>query len=395
MKISIIVGGKFHAFNLAQQLELRNCLSEIITSYPSLSLKDYGILKPKIKSIIIKEVLMKIFSKFSFIEKFFNYENFLCEMFAKKASKLINFEDLDIIVGWSSFSKETFIRLKNSNCIKVLERGSSHIQFQEKVLKKEYQEINIKPKLPSKKLIERELIEYELADFISVPSEFVKKTFIEYGVNENKIIKTPYGVDLKEFNFEDTKRPENDNFRIISTGTISVRKGSHILIDAFKELKLNNAELMFVGPIENDFKKILKRYDNLKDVIFIKKQNQKNLKYFYNNSDLFILNSIEDGFGMVIPQAMACGLPIICTENTGGSETVDNGINGYILPVKDSVMLKNKICEFYYNRSKLKKFSNNSLKKVNDLSWNFYGKEIIKKYKSLLKNNYEKNINNY
>lgn len=384
MKIAIIVGGKFHAFNLAQQLESANCLSQIITSYPSSSLKEYGIFKPKINSIIIKEILMKFFSKFFFIETFFNYEDFLCEMFAKKASKLINLKDLDVIIGWSSFSKETFIRSKNLNCIKVLERGSSHIQFQEKVLRKEYEEINIKPKLPSKKIIERELIEYELADFISVPSEFVKKTFIEYGINENKIIKTPYGVDLNEFNFENIKRPENDNFRIISTGTVSVRKGSHKLINAFRELALNNAELIFVGPIENSFKKVLKKYDSLNNIIFVKKQKQKDLKYFYNKSDLFILNSIEDGFGMVIPQAMACGLPIICSENTGGSEMVDNGINGFILPVKDNDKLKSKISEFYNNRSKLKQFSNNALKKARNLSWDSYGNEIIKKYKALL-----------
>ena len=384
MKIAIIVGGKFHAFNLAQQLELRNCLSQIITSYPSSSLKEYGIFKPKINSIITKELLMKLFSKFSFIENYFNYENFLIEMFAKKAAKIINLEDLDIIIGWSSFSKETFLRSKDLNCIKILERGSSHIQFQEKVLRQEYEEINIKPKLPDKKIIERELTEYELADFISVPSEFVKKTFIEYGIDENKIIKTPYGVDLNEFNFEDIKRPENDKFRIISTGTVSIRKGSHILINAFRELALNNAELIFVGPIENDFRKMLKRYDSLDNIIFIKKQKQKDLKYFYNKSDLFILNSIEDGFGMVIPQAMACGLPIICTENTGGSEMVDNEINGYILPIKDTNKLKNKISEFYYNSSKLKKFSNNALKKAQDLSWDFYGNEIIRKYKSIL-----------
>ncbi len=384
MKIAIIVGGKFHAFNLAQQLELGNCLSQIITSYPRSSLKEYGIFKPKINSIITKELLMKLFSKFSFIENYFNYENFLIEMFAKKAAKIINLEDLDIIIGWSSFSKETFLRSKDLNCIKILERGSSHIQFQEKVLRQEYEEINIKPKLPDKKIIERELTEYELADFISVPSEFVKKTFIEYGIDENKIIKTPYGVDLNEFNFEDIKRPENDKFRIISTGTVSIRKGSHILINAFRELALNNAELIFVGPIENDFRKMLKRYDSLDNIIFIKKQKQKDLKYFYNKSDLFILNSIEDGFGMVIPQAMACGLPIICTENTGGSEMVDNEINGYILPIKDTNKLKNKISEFYYNSSKLKKFSNNALKKAQDLSWDFYGNEIIRKYKSIL-----------
>ena len=51
---------------------------------------------------------------------------------------------------------------------------------------------------------------------------------------------------------------------------------------------------------------------------------------------------------MVQAQAMACGLPIICSENTGGSEIVDHGINGYVIPIKNIEILKNKIQEFYY-----------------------------------------------
>ena len=61
---------------------------------------------------------------------------------------------------------------------------------------------------------------------------------------------------------------------------------------------------------------------------------------------MFILNSIEDGFGMVIPQAMACGLPVICTENTGGSEMIDENVNGHILPIKDISKLKAKFVIF-------------------------------------------------
>ena len=56
-------------------------------------------------------------------------------------------------------------------------------------------------------------------------------------------------------------------------------------------------------------------------------------------------------------------MPIICSENTGGSEIVDDGINGYVIPIKNIEILKNKIQEFYYDRSKLKNFSLNALKR--------------------------------
>ena len=87
---------------------------------------------------------------------------------------------------------------------------------------------------------------------------------------------------------------------------------------------------------------------------------------------------------MVQAQAMACGLPIICSENTGGSEIVDDGINGYVIPIKNIEILKNKIQEFYYDRSKLKNFSLNALKKTKDISWENYGNKLINAYQSIL-----------
>ena len=395
MKVSIIVGGKFHAFNLAKELNLNGYLKQIITSYPKYSLKNFHIEKKKIKSILIKELLLKLFKKFHFFQSMIDTDYFLSNYFSKRASELIDLNNTDILVGWSSFSKEAFLKAKKTNCIKILERGSTHIKYQEKILKMEYDELKIKPNLPSQNIIQKELIEYELADYITIPSEFAKKTYLEYGVSESKLIKVPYGVDLKEFKYLNKKRPEGDKFRLISVGTISIRKGSHILIEAFEQLSLKNSELTFVGPMEKNFKKILKKYKKLKNVKFISKQKQENLKYFYNNSDIFVLYSLEEGLSMVQAQAMACGLPIICSENTGGSEIVDHGINGYVIPIKNIEILKNKIQEFYNDKSKLKNFSLNALKKTKELSWENYGKKLINTYRSILekKKNVKDTIN--
>ena len=98
---------------------------------------------------------------------------------------------------------------------------------------------------------------------------------------------------------------------------------------------------------------------------------------------------------MVQAQAMACGLPVICSENTGGSEIVDHGINGYVIPIKNIEILKNKIQEFYNDKSKLKNFSLNALKKTKDISWENYGKKLINTYRYILekKKNVKDTIN--
>jgi len=98
---------------------------------------------------------------------------------------------------------------------------------------------------------------------------------------------------------------------------------------------------------------------------------------------------------MVQAQAMACGLPVICTTNTGGSEIVDEDINGHIIPIKDVQSLKDKIKNLYFDRNKLKQMSKSAYKKANnELSWEKYGDRMLNTYRGLLKTKKEYLINN-
>jgi glycosyltransferase involved in cell wall biosynthesis len=114
--------------------------------------------------------------------------------------------------------------------ITILDHGSSHIEYQRDILKEEYEILGIKPKpyyLPHPKIVEKELKEYEEADYICLPSSFAKRTFLEKGIPENKILHIPYGVDLSNFK----QIPKNDNiFRIIFVGSLSIRKGVYYLL---------------------------------------------------------------------------------------------------------------------------------------------------------------------
>ena len=71
---------------------------------------------------------------------------------------------------------------------------------------------------------------------------------------------------------------------------------------------------------------MLENFTNLKNVKFVKKQKQADLKNYYNQADTFVQCSLSEGLAVVQAQAMACGLPVICTENTGGSEIIDDGV---------------------------------------------------------------------
>ena len=383
MNISIIVGGRFHAFNLADQLNKNNNLKQLITSYPKFfENKNYKIPKDKIQSIIIKEIVQR-----SFFNNLFNLDDFLIKYFDYKASKLIDFNNLDILVGWSGFSLTSFKKSINKKCVKILERGSTHIDFQTEILKEEYKINNLKPRLPSKYIIEKEKEEYEIADYITVPTEFAKHTFLSKGFDKNKIIKIPYGVDLNEFklNLSTNNKTQCDKFRIIYTGTVSIRKGIIYLLKAFNDLNLKNSELLIIGNIDNELIPKIKKYFLNKKIIFKKPVRQFELSKYYSISNIFVTCSLEEGLSMVQLQAMACFLPIICTKNSGGEEIVDHNVNGYIVPTRDINILKKKILFLYNNPSVCKEMGIEAEKKVrNNFSWEIYGKNVIQTYQKIL-----------
>ena len=383
-KVSIVVPGKFHSFYLAKGLQKKNVLFSIITSYPKYLVLKYKIKDELIKSIFIKEIIERVLLKLKLnfiLSKMYFYLN---SLFENLSTKFIEFNKIDILVAWSGSAEKSFkkINLLKKNIIKILERGSTHISFQNKILEEEFKKLKI-DKIPiDKRIIEKEIREYNLSDYIFVPSAFAKKTFIENGINEKKIIKVPYGTNLDEFYAEENISKQ---FTIISTGHISVRKGSLYLLEAFNELNLDDSKLLMVGNIEKELFPFLKPFFLNPNIIFQKHVNQKKLRSFYNNSNLFVTSSLEEGLAVVQIQAMACGLPLICTPNSGGEELIEEGKNGFVCPIRDKDYLKNKIIYFYNNREELKIFGKNSnYKAKNYFSWDKYSQDIYEEYKKLI-----------
>lgn len=382
MKVTISVGGRFWAFSLAQQLLKKGYLKRLITSYPKFEVIKYGIPKDKISSVLIKEIMERGWRKLpEFLRNAYNPQYLIHEVFDVLASKKI--EGTDIFAGWSSFSLYSLQKAKALGAITVLERGSSHIVYQNDILKQEYEKLGVKIRsfqLPHPKIIEKELKEYEEADYIFVPSSYAKRTFLEKGVPGNKVIQIPYGVDLASFR----QLPKNDNvFRVVFAGGMSLRKGVHYLLRAFYELNLPNSELMLIGSINDEIKPFFKKYEG--SFKWLGHIPQKELYKYYSQGSVFAIASIEEGLALVQPQAMACGLPIICTVNTGGQDIVRNGIDGFIISIRDVETLKEKLIYLYNNPEVCRKMGASAKERVSSgFTWDDYGKKIITIYENIL-----------
>jgi glycosyltransferase involved in cell wall biosynthesis len=299
------------------------------------------------------------------------------EIFDKLASGKI--DKADIFVGWASFALDSFKKAKKMGMTVVLDEGSSHILYRRDIVKEEYEKFGIKPELTHPKLIEKELREYEEADYIAVSSLFAKRTFLEKGIPERKIIHVPYGVNLSDFK----QIPKNDNvFRVVFAGGMSLRKGAHYLLQAFSELNLPNSELMLIGSINDEIKPFFKKYEG--KFKWLGHIPQQELYKYYSQGSVFVLNSIEDGFGMVIIQAMACGLPVIATTNTGGEDIIREGRDGFIIPIRDVPALKEKLLYLYKNPEISKIMGQSAKERVSaGFTWDDYGEKIIKEYERI------------
>lgn len=382
MKVSVAVFGRFWAFYLAQQLQKKNYLHQLVTTYPTYKASEFGIDTDTITSLFYLEILSRSWNKLpSWLKSDRNLQLFWLEWFDRDVTKNLN-EDFDIFVGWSGACLWSFRRAKELGALTIVERGSSHIQYQTEILQEEYERWGLKFTATHQGVYQRELQAYEECDRIAIPSLFVKRTFLEKGIPESKLIHVPYGVSLSEF-YPVPK--EDKTFRVIHCGAISLRKGVQYLLQAFYELNLPEVELWLVGSVDPEIMPFLTKYQS--DRIILKgKQPQNTLRWFYSQCSIFCMASIEEGLAMVQPQAMACGLPIIHTTNTGGEDIVRDGIDGFCVPIRDIDALKSRILYFYENPDSLEEMSKNALQQAQtSLSWDDYGEKIISTYKKFIK----------
>ena len=381
MKVNVSVVGRFHAFNLAEQLKKHNVLNKLITTYPKFKVKEWGLEDNEIVSEIWLEILNRYRKRISFLnEDWINL--FVKKQHAKHSARYI--KEADIIVGWSGSSLENIIESKKENKINIVVRGSSHYTYQMNILKDEYNKYNISF-LPNYFHWQRELLEYELADYIQVNSSFVKRTFIEQGIPEDKIIMVNTGVDLTEFK---QIKKEDDIFRIIFAGGGSIRKGYHYLVQAFYELNLPDVEVWHLGSVNDEVKPFLDKYKTDKWILKGHKP-QKELYKYYSQGSVFVLPSLEEGLAMVQAQAMACGLPLICTTNTGGEDFIsEEGKEGFVIPIRDVEVLKEKILYLYNNQDVCKQMGINAKERINrGFTWDDYGDKIVAEYRKIMGHN--------
>jgi starch synthase len=262
----------------------------------------------------------------------------------------------------------------------VCDRGSSHIVYQDRILREEYERWGVPYKHIDERVIEQEQQEYAECDIITVPSTFVCKSFISEGISAEKLRKISFGVDLELFR---PVKKKDEVFRVIYVGEVSVRKGLLYLLEALEPL-LGEIEIWVIGTVTPEMKPLLSRYENR--VRFFGPKPRSELYQYYSQGSVFVIPSLEEGLALVQAQAMACGLPVIATANTGGEDLFTDGVEGFIVPIRSPEAIREKVLHLHKNAGLQREMGEAALRRVHSIGgWDAYGDSMSVTYADALR----------
>jgi starch synthase len=384
MKVALSVIGKFHTFDLARELHQRGMLAGIFTGYPRFKLKGEGLPQELVKTFPWLQTPYMAMPRKEWLGRrvVSQWEHLNRLTFDRHVASRLPV--CDVFVGLSSSALHTGVQAQRRGARYVCDRGSTHIRIQDQLLREEHQRWGATYEGIDPRTIEREEAEYAAADLVTVPSTFNLRSFVSQGVDQAKLRVLPYGVNLSLFH--PTAQPSAGGFDVIFVGGMGLRKGVPDLIKAFEQVQHSRKTLTFVGSWSPVFVEQLKRLGLWSERYVLKGHvPQAQLKDIMSRAHVMVLPSIEEGLALVQAQALACGCPVIATTNTGAEDLFEDGQQGYIVPIRQSDLLAQRMQHLADHPDVRDAMGQSALQRVKLAGgWHQYGEQAVNIYSSLL-----------
>ena len=222
---------------------------------------------------------------------------------------------------------------------------------------------------------------FRLADIVIVPSSGGTGLMRSLGIPSERIVLTPYSVDNDWWIAESAKVnrravraawniPDNA-LVILFCAKLQTWKRPHDVLHAFAQADIKDSFLVFAGdgPLRSKLEAEASSLGVANRVRFLGFVNQTKLPPIYRSSDLFVLPSEYEPFGVVVNEAMLCGCPVIVSNRVGARfDLVEHGSTGFIYPVGDVEALSGLLCEMMSSRERLKRMGDKARERMTDWS---------------------------
>lgn len=344
-KIAIGVHGRFHAFELARALIELGADVRVFTNYPVFVAKRFGLPPERVCGNPAHGLAVRLAGRLDPQRKNLRRDEWLHAWFGRWLARRLTREPWDASYTWSGVSQE-YLAAERHARVRLMARGSAHIRTQAQLLAEEQARTGVPQDQPSPLIIAREEREYGLADAVVTLSTFSRNSFLERGHAPERVRLMISAVRVAAFRAtpevvsERVRRVRGgEPLQVLNVGTFSYQKGIQDLVDVVRNLPADRFRFRFVGTVPGEARALMAAVRD--QIEFIPRVEQVRLPQHYAWGDVFLYPTIQDGFPAVMAQACAAGLVQITTPNGAGVDLIREGENGWILPIRNSA----KLCE--------------------------------------------------
>jgi len=217
--------------------------------------------------------------------------------------------------------------------------------------------------------------ESELADRIVACSPFVAETLAENGIPAQKIAPVQFGVAASSELPPHPPLSPGEPLKVLFVGRIGQRKGIGYLLKALESFRPTELRLTLLGAIDGP-PEILQPYASRFD--YLPPRPQAEVFQIMAQHDLLVLPSLFEGQALVILEAMKCGLPVLITPNTGAAHLVEEGRNGFVVPIRSPERLAERLAWCLENRDRLRAMGEAARATADLLTWRCYEDSIVR-----------------
>jgi glycosyltransferase involved in cell wall biosynthesis len=303
---------------------------------------------------------------------------------ARRLEKLVG--QIDIIHTWPLGALETLKAASRLGIPAVLERCNAHTGFAMEVVQKECERMGVT--LPpdhehafNAEKLRKEEEEYRLATRLLCPSEFVVKTFLDKGYAREQLARHIYGYDEKVYFPRNEPRDPKRGLTMISVGVCAVRKGLHYALEAWLQSPASkDGTFLIAGEFLPAYQEKLAPMLAHPSVKVLGHRND--VADLMRKSDILVLPSIEEGFGLVITEAMGSGCVPLASEAC--TEICSHMKTGLMHRVGDVEALTQHITMLNEDRALLERLRTAGLKTAPGVTWSAAGRVLLDAYRETI-----------
>jgi glycosyltransferase involved in cell wall biosynthesis len=343
MKISFAATNPCHVYPFAVKLAKSGALGTYYSGYPAWKLTDSAGLPLRTHSLRTNVVYGLI--------KFFP------ERFRPSSRALYLWQDhgfdrwvgahldrCDFIHGLPGQCLHTFRAARQLGIRTVLNHATGPVRDWVRIMEPEYARVGLRLSdvcAYDEAYFRREEEESALADYHCAASTVVRDQLVARGIEPDRVWLVPYGADTNVFHRAQITAPEK--FRIVFAGMLGLRKGLKTLLDALTLAERADWRMDFYGLVLGEARTDLDAYPGVTPLHFHGAVSQSELARAFHAAAVLVLPSLEEGFGLVVPQALNCGCPVIVSDRVGAKDLVRHRVNGSVVPAESAEALAQEL----------------------------------------------------